>query len=316
MSNDLRNLPVPVAAPSPPPVPWWFRALSRLPLGFWYRVCDLLTWVAEHLVKYRRRIIESQLRLCFPDMDEATRKRTRIAMYRNFGDVFAEILKSATMPAAEFRQHVQIRGLEQARRHLDGGQSVLLVASHVCNWEWMLLGLSLELGHPFDAAYKPLRKPWAERLLLALRSRFGARMVPAGGMLGDVLQRRGTVRGIGIVADQDPVSAELRHFTLFLGQPTAFYMGVEAIARAARLPVLFVGMRRLARGRYQMDIEPMLEPGERLSPGGVMDRYAARVEALVREQPADWLWTYRRWRAKPFVYGARGAEGRDGTPAE
>ena len=60
------------------------------------------------------------------------------------------------------------------RAALASGTPVLLVAAHQCNWEWMLLALSLELGYPLDAAYKPLVDGWAQREMLKARSRFGA----------------------------------------------------------------------------------------------------------------------------------------------
>ncbi len=80
------------------------------------------------------------------------------------------------------------------RRCSPSGQSVLLVAAHQCNWEWMLLALSLELGYPLDAAYKPLVNAWAEREMKKLRTRFGSRLVPAQDLLPDILKRHGVVR--------------------------------------------------------------------------------------------------------------------------
>ena len=58
-----------------------------------------------------------------------------------------------------------------------------------------------------DAAYKPiLHDAWAERLLLDIRSRFGARLVPAKDVLADILRRRAVVRALAMNADQAPVS--------------------------------------------------------------------------------------------------------------
>jgi hypothetical protein len=53
----------------------------------------------------------------------------------------------------------------------------------------MLLGLSLELGYPLDAAYKPLVDSWAEREMKKLRSRFGCRLIPAKEILADIIKR-------------------------------------------------------------------------------------------------------------------------------
>ena len=160
---------------------------------------------------------------------------------------------------------MRISNLELARELLDRGQSVLLVAAHQCNWEWMLLALSLELGYPVDAAYKPLVDSWAEREMKKLRSRFGSRLVPAKELLADIIKRRDVVRAVAMVADQEPTTSEHKHWTRFLNRDTAFYMGPEEIARATRFPVFFIGLRRTARGHYEMQFTPLSKPGEAIA---------------------------------------------------
>lgn len=285
-----------------PPVPLVLRLLSRIPFALWYALASALAWLGSHTSAYRRQVVLDQLRASFPEMTDADLGRVCRAFYRNFADVAVELIKSPSMSPAEFERRVRFVGMEHARRHLDAGQPVILVCGHNCNWEWLLLALSCQLGYPMDAAYKPMHSAWADRALLAMRSRLGARMVPAKESFNDAIRRRAVVRAIALVSDQDPVSADFRHFTSFLGRETAFYMGPEALARAAKLPVLFLAMRRVSRGHYEATFEPLVEKGEKLPTGGVMDRYARRVEALIRERPADWLWTYKRWKVKRSVY--------------
>src|SRR6185437_11038476 len=211
---------------------------------------------------------------------------------------------SVSMTPDDMRARVRIVNLEAARRYLDAGQSVMVVTSHLCNWEWLLQGVTLHLGYPLDAAYKPLHDQWAERLMLGIRSRFGARMVPAKELLADFLRRRGVVRAVAMNADQAPVSTDKRYWTRFLGQDTAFYIGAEQIARATRLPMLYLVMRRIRRGRYEVELQTLWDGREMLEPNAVTERYARACEIDVLESPADWLWSYRRWRLKKPLYGA------------
>src|SRR4029079_18555398 len=130
-----------------------------------------------------------------------------------FAQMLAEIIKVPSLSADQLRRRVRILNVEQPRELLAGGKPVLLVAAHQCNWEWMLLALSLELGYPVDAAYKPLVDSWAEREMLKSRRRFGARLVPAKELLADIIKRRGTARAICMVADQEPTTSEHKHWT-------------------------------------------------------------------------------------------------------
>jgi KDO2-lipid IV(A) lauroyltransferase len=202
------------------------------------------------------------------------------------------------------RQRVTIRNLDRVRERIAAGRPVLLVAAHQCNWEWMLLALSLELGYPLDAAYKPLVDPWADREMKILRTRFGARLVPAQELLGDVLRRNKVLRAIAMVGDQEPVTSDRKHWVRFLNRDSAFFLGGEEIARKFKYAALFIRMRRVARGRYEMDFEPLCEAGEALAPGEFTERYARMVEAQIREAPADWPWNHKRWKLRKPLYGA------------
>ena len=240
----------------------------------------------------------------FPESSEAERVRIHKQFLKNFCDVLMEVLKSVSMSAQDMRDHVRIVNLEAARRYLDGGQSLMFVTSHLCNWEWLLHGMALQLGYPVDAAYKPLHDQWAERLMLKVRSRFGARLVPAKELLADFLKRRAIVRAVAMNADQAPVSTDKRYWTQFLGQETAFYIGAEQIARATRLPILYAAMRRVRRGYYEVELRPLWDGREPTEANAVTERYARACEIDVLKSPADWLWSYRRWRLKKPLYGA------------
>lgn len=280
------------------------KFFSRLPLRALYAFSSFLYFLAFYVVRHRHQVIRGQLEQVFPDASDAERERIHKRFLRNFCDVVVEVLKSVSMTEADMRAHVHIVNLSEARKHLDAGQSVMLVTSHLCNWEWLLHGVTLQLGYPVDAAYKPLHDQWAERLMLKVRSRFGARLVPAKELLADFLRRRGIVRAVAMNADQAPVSTDKRYWTRFLGQDTAFYIGAEQIARATRLPILYVAVRRIRRGYYEVRLRPLWDGREVTEPNAVTERYARACEMDVLESPADWLWSYRRWRLKKPLYGA------------
>ncbi len=279
-------------------MPLWLRALSSLPLPVWYAVAGVFAWLAGHVLRHRHAIIDMQLRACFPDRDEVWVRDTRREFYRRFAQVSVEIIKAATISRDEIDRRVTLEGAESARAALDSGQSIIVVTSHNCNWEWTLLKLSMGIGHPVHAAYKPLKGRFGDRLMLTIRSRFGAEMITAKRLLMRVLRHRGPARIVAIVADQAPTSSAVRYFTQFMGLDTAFFIGPEAIARAGRLPVWYLAMRREARGRYRVAFVPLAAAGEELAPGALMERYAAAVESLTRECPPDWLWNYRRWKVQ------------------
>src|SRR5580692_5575970 len=280
------------------------KFISRLPMRALYAFSSFLYLLAFYVVRHRHQVIREQLQKVFPQMSEAEREVIHKRFLKNFCDVMVEVLKSVSMTEADMRAQVQMVNVGLVRQYLDAGQSLMFVTSHLCNWEWLLHGVTLHLGYPVDAAYKPLHDAWAERMMLGVRSRFGARLVPAKDLLADFLRRRGIVRAVAMNADQAPVSTDKRYWTQFLGQDTAFYVGAEQIARGTRLPIMYLVMRRVRRGAYEVEVRQLWDGRERLDPNAVTERYARACEADVLANPADWLWSYRRWKLKKPLYGA------------
>ncbi|HTT03521.1 MAG TPA: lysophospholipid acyltransferase family protein [Steroidobacteraceae bacterium] len=289
-------------------LPWWLRALSRLPWSVLYACAAGVAWLAHRVLRYRLAVVRANVAGSFPELSAPERRAIERDYYARLGELLAEIVKSATLTRAELERRVQLRNFSVVRDELHAGRSVLLVAAHQCNWEWMLLALSLQLGAALEAAYKPLHAARAERLMRALRTRFGGLLVPAKDLLASILRTGKAVRAIAMVADQEPVTSDYKWWTQFLHRPTAFYMGPEKIAQVTRYAVVFVAARRLARGHYEIAFEPIAAARETLTPGDVTERYARLVEAQICASPADWTWSHRRWKLRRPMYSGAADE--------
>lgn len=287
-----------LAPPTAQELPWWLRMLSRAPLGVLYFLATCSVFVMRRVVRHRVATVRTNIERSFPDLPVREQRRIENGYYANLSQVLAEVLRTGALTRAELQQRVSFRNSQGVREIIAAGGSALVVCAHQCNWEWLLLALSVQLQVPVQAAYKPLRGALGERLMRTLRSRFGAELVPAKQLLASLLQRR-DARIIAMVADQAPVSSDFRHWTRFLARPTAFYMGPEKIAQATRFAVIFVGMRRISRGHYEVFCEPLAAARERAAPGEITERYARAVEREVLAAPADWLWAHRRWKLPP-----------------
>jgi len=278
--------------------PWWLRLLSAIPLRAWYAFGTFLAFVLDRVLHNRQDVVDMQLEACFPDKDAAWIASTRHAFFRNFADVTVEIVKAVSMSPEEIDRRVTFEKTESALAALASGQSIIVVTSHNCNWEWALLKLSRAMGAPVHATYKPLKGEFGDRLMLTIRSRFGAEMISARRLLMRVLRYRGPARIVAMVTDQAPTESGVRYFTDFMGLDTAFFIGPEAIARAGKLPVWYLAMRRESRGHYRINFRQIATAGEELAPGALIERYVDEVETLTRENPPDWLWNYRRWKVQ------------------
>jgi KDO2-lipid IV(A) lauroyltransferase len=284
---------------------WWARLVSLVPLSLLYGFAGFIGWLTGRFFPHRIKVVRENLTRAFPEFDEPALRRVIRAYYAGFAQVLVEIVKALRLAPEELARRVRITNLAPVRELLDAGQSVLLVAAHQCNWEWLLLGLAVQLGYPLDAAYKPLVNNWAEREMKILRTRFGSRLVPAKELLADIIKRRGVTRAVCMVADQEPTTSEHKYWTRFLNRDTAFYMGPEEIARVTHFPVFFLGLKRVRRGFYEVSFTALTTQGERPPGGTVTERYARLVEAQIHDAPPDWPWSHKRWKLKKSLYSGR-----------
>jgi len=275
---------------------------SRIPLALWYPFARFLAFLAWRVIPYRRHVVEGNLTRSFPEWDAATREQVIRDYYRGFADVLVEVVHSLRLSPEELARRVTLKNAEAVREETARGKPVLVLAAHQCNWEWLLLGLS-QLGVPVDAAYKPLMDSWAEGEMRKLRSVFGARMIPAQDLLGDIIRQRGTPRTIAILADQEPKTGERKQWVKFLNRDSAFYVGPEEIARTTRCAAFFANLKRTARGHYEVEFTRIAAVGEQLPSGEFTARYARMVEDQIRAAPADWPWSHKRWKLKKPLYG-------------
>ena len=279
--------------PRPPP---WMRLLGRVPMPVMQALAHVLAFVLRDLLRVRRDVARENLARSLPELDAAARRRIERAHYLSVARVLLELPRMAVMEPAELRRRVAVPALPQLRAELAGGDALLVLSSHQCNWEWLLQALAAQLRVPFIAAYKPPHSAAADRLMIAMRSRFGVQMVPGKRLLREVLRRRGQAHIVAMVADQMPTTSAGRVWLRFLGRDTAFFPGPGEIARIGAYRAYFLALRRLRPGYYEVCFEPLCVPGENLDVAEFTARYAAHVEAHVRAHAPDWAWTHRRWK--------------------
>jgi KDO2-lipid IV(A) lauroyltransferase len=275
--------------------------LSHLPWCVIYSLSATLIGILRHVLRYRVRVARENLRRCFPEASGAQIERLLAQNYRHLAQVVAEFFKTASMSADELRARVTLVNLDRVHAETHAGRSVLLLGAHQCNWEWSLHAVALQVEAPMEAAYKPLHAAGPDRELRKMRCRFGARLIAAKRLLREIARRRHMVRAVALIADQVPASSDGRLWLNFLGCDTAFYPGPGEIARSTGYAAFFAAMSRTRRGHYQIDFKPICAAEERLDPKVFTARYATLLEELIREHPADWTWTHRRWKiARPY----------------
>ncbi len=281
------------------------RFLALLPLPVLYLLTAVIAG-SLRLLGVQKRLVARNLERCFPEIDEQRRNAMLKGFYGYLGELAAEVPHGSRMDAAELESRVRFENPELVTGTLEGGKRVMLVAAHHCNWEWLLLACSRAFGVELTAAYKPPSRAWAAEEITAVRQRFGATMVDGKQLVQHLIEQRGQVRLLALLADQSPAASSLQQQTAwldFFGQSTAFLTGPGWIAARMGYVPFFTAMRRDARGRYSVRFVPLIPPGERADSDAVLRAYVRELESQIRAYPEQYFWAYNRWKRERPLYG-------------
>ncbi len=274
---------------------WPRRALDGL--GY------VLYFITYRVLRWRRKLSDTNVGNAFPGLSAEEREAIVRQSYRNLGAVIAESLWGWRVSADELAQQVRFVNPEVVTQFTAKGQSVVLLAAHFCNWEWLLLAGAEILHVPIDAVYKPQRLAGVDVFLRKARARFGGNPIAHRSVMFEIMKRRGEARAYALVADHTPKHDEEKHWTQFLDQDTAFFVGADRIAKILKAPVVYVAMRRESPGRYSVELELLAEPPYDSESGpDIVERYARKLEREIRNSPADWLWLHRKWKYRKPIY--------------
>lgn len=276
--------------------------IAKLPLRLLYALTPAIYFGLYRIWRFRAEIVRENLKNSFPDKSDAERCRIARDFYRNSSEVLVEAIKARTMSRQEIARRVIFVNREIMQVCADQGQSVVLMAAHHCNWEWLLLASSISFPYEVDAVYKPLHDKRVEAFMFSTRTRFGARLIPVQEFFSEIIKRKGKPRCYALLADQTPLADEEKYWTRFLNQDSTFFVGADRIAAITASPVIFIAMKRLRRGYYEATLKLIAEPPYARNASKVIERYVAEVERQIEEHPADWLWLHRKWKYKKPLY--------------
>lgn len=281
-----------------------FRALSTLlralPESWALSFGAALGQVAGTVVRLRRRDVDANLRLAFPERSVRWRDRVARASYRHLGREAVTVFRLADAEAARVVGRTEVEGLEEMRGALALGHGAVLVAGHLGNWEIGGAALAVR-GVPVDAVSKAMANRRFDADLVAIRERLGMTVVDMADAPRAMLRtlRRGRVAAL--VADQNAREGSV--FVPFFGRAAFTARGPALFALRADAP-LFLGVctRVGPRASYRVtlrriDVERTGDLDE-----DVLRLTAAHVRALeeaVRLTPEQYFWQHKRWKTRP-----------------
>ncbi|MDL2291735.1 lysophospholipid acyltransferase family protein [Bacteroides sp. OttesenSCG-928-F21] len=289
--------------------------LSLLPFWLLYFLSDLFYFPLYYLIRYRRRVVRRNLETSFPEKSKAEIIAIEKKFYSFFCDYALETLKLLSISKKNMKRRMRFEGMDELHQTFAEGRSAAAYLGHYCNWEWISsLPLSVDEGAICGQIYHRLRNAASDRLFLHLRGRMGAMSIPMNETLRQIitLHREDKRFVIGFIADQSPKPFNIHHWTNFLNQETPVFTGTERIVKKAGLVTYYAEVTRPKRGYYVCRFKKLVDNPKEYSDYEITDLYMRELEAMIRREPAYWLWSHKRWKWTPERFHSMFEQGADG----
>ncbi|NQV53913.1 MAG: lysophospholipid acyltransferase family protein [Flavobacteriales bacterium] len=268
------------------------RIMSLLPLNILYLIADALAWALRDLFRYRKEIVELNLRRSFPEKSKEERRVIMREFYTYIADVMIETVKLHSISVEALRERVVFKEPHLLQRLADDGKNVILLMGHSGNWEWAGCATAIEFGVHILPVYRKVKNDPIDLHFKALRSRFGATPILDKEAFR-LIKGHASPHAVALLADHTP-GAGKGLWIEFLDQQAPFYRGTEVLLKRLDYEVLFAHVRITGRGRYEIHFEPYKATGT--NDFEVTRAFVEFLEREIHAQPFNWLWSHKRWK--------------------
>jgi KDO2-lipid IV(A) lauroyltransferase len=272
-----------------------FKLVAALPYGVTARLGDAIGKLLYRIPSRRRRIVHTNLSLCFPDMDADTRDR----LARNhFGHVLRSYLERGVQWFGTAERLGKLVELDTRIDLASCAQTpTIFMGFHFVGIEAGCMFYSMH--HPVASLYTKMSNPMLEEISRTQRGRFGAEMIPRTGSGKQVVRTLRSGCPVMLAADMD-FGINDSVFVPFFGVPASTLTSASRLASmtGARVVPFTTEVLPDYRG-YRLRVFDPLEG----FPSGSVEEDARRMNAFLETQiatmPEQYYWIHRRFKNRP-----------------
>lgn len=272
-----------------------FAVLARLPLRWVHALGAVLGWLIYWSSRrYAARMWENLSRsgVCgSPDDCRAMLRRS----IGEAGKSFLELIPVWGRPLPQALELVrECRGWDAAEAALAENRGIIFLTPHLGCFE--IASLYIAARQPITILYRPPKLRWLTPLMAAGRQR-GQVTLASTDLRGVRVLLKALKRGeaVGILPDQVPSKGD-GAWADFFGRPAYTMTLAQRLQQATGAAIILVFAERLPRGKgYALQFERLPEalPADAAAAAHALN---AAVEGLIRRNPAQYLWSYNRYK--------------------
>ena len=272
------------------------RIVAALPFKAKLIAGRCLGFLVFHLVKKRRHTVQTNVRLCFPELNTAQQEKMVHDIFAANGIGFFEIAWAWWANIDDIKNRYDIEGLEHIAAAKADGSGVLLVGAHFVHLD--LCGLMTNHSTPMSVIYRKNNNPVFEYIITKGRERFFEHVIERSDMR-DIVRKLRDGKTVWYSPDQD-FGRDQAVFAPFFGIEAATLVSTSRLAKMGRAkPVGIAHYRDPITHRYRIVISPVdtaFPTGDDYEDAVIIN---TMLEKAIRMQPEQYMWVHRRFKTRP-----------------
>lgn len=271
------------------------RLTALLPLSWVRALGSVLGFLLYALVPSRRKVVLTNLALCFPQWPDDHRRRTARRTFVYLAQAWLDRGWLWHAPEAVLRRRLRLSG---ALYEFEGLAPTVVFSPHFYGLDAGATAINMNIEREFTSIYTPQANVGVDEWIKAGRLRWGRVQLfqRADGVKANVAGlRSGQVLYLLPDMDFGPAGSV---FVPFFGVQAATVPSIARFARLGRAKVITVVPRMTTDG-YEVEILPAWKD----FPGGDLLADTARgnalLETLVLSMPDQYYWVHRRFKSRP-----------------
>ncbi|PHR57358.1 MAG: lipid A biosynthesis acyltransferase [Robiginitomaculum sp.] len=237
------------------------------------------------------------IKLVFPDLSEARRKKLALACWDNLGRIAGEFPHLNELRPFDEGGRVEVYGQEHLQAIIDEQKPAVLISGHFANWEVMAAAIC-QGGLPARVSFRHANNPWIDRSITRIRLAYGIPELSAKGGAGakEMLEAMKQGQSVTFLNDQ---KFNQGIAVSFFGQELMTAPGPARLALRFDAPILPVSIVRLPKARFRVNFHPPLSVSthadRNVAIAQTVEQINQFLEARIVRHPESWFWVHRRW---------------------
>lgn len=281
------------------PILWM---ISILPMRLLYAFSDFIYVLIYHIIGYRKKTVQENLRLVFPEKPEKEINTITKKFYHHLCDIILEAIKSITISEKELKKRFVPTNVEVIQDIAAANKSIALMLSHYGNWEWIFI-LQRQFPHKTYGIYKRIQNKYFDAMVKRVRAKYNSFLITTKEAIPvlNAAKEKGEITLNGFISDQSPKHYSAFHWNEFMNIRVPVYTGAEFMAKKLDMAVVFCKINKVKRGFYEATFETITLTPNDYKDYEITDIFLKLTEAQIYEAPQYYLWTHKRWKHRDKV---------------